>query len=133
MSAADDLMQYTGTLQLNAATVPAYNVFADVEPDDTFDPAIVFKGYGAGPNTKTMELDFPVITTPRVQVTVRSMTVGTIKSLAKALWQSLFLHNTFMNGNAYTMVEPMSEPYAIGPDDVGRAQYAFNIQLRSRN
>lgn len=130
MAAQEDLAVMAQTMNFG---IEGVSIFAGREPDEVSDPAITFKNYGSGPLVKTMESRLPAIATPRVQVTARSKMFGDAQSIAEQLYAALFQFNTTINGNFYTMLEPMGEPIFIGPDPLDRQQIAFNVNIRRRN
>lgn len=70
---------------------------------------------------------------PTAQIVARANASGPARVLIAAAW-NIFVakQNVFVNGTWYVYFRVAQSPFDLGPDDVGRTRFAFNVRAMKR-
>lgn len=70
---------------------------------------------------------------PSVSITVRHASSDTARALARTIYNALAaVENQTVDTTYYVRLYPRQEPFDMGLDDVGRAQFTFNVLADKR-
>ncbi len=126
MAVLDELGAY---LQAQGVGVVGRDLFLGLRPEQP-DECLTVAEYPGNASTYFQNVSSPVLESPQIQISSRSIDYQSARSRAKSAWDALgVVTNQTLSGVRYISIRPSSPVAMIGRDSNGRALIGFNCTV----